>query len=104
MPVSETEIQAPLNPPEGGNITLNVTQSAGVFTVTVTDTGTGMTSEQVQNLFRLDVKQSRQGTAGEEGTGLGLIVCKDMLAKHGSELNVESEEGKGSRFWFEIRG
>jgi signal transduction histidine kinase len=61
-----------------------------------------MTPEQKQNLFRLDRKQSRKGTACEEGSGLGLIVCVDMLKKHGSDLHVESEEGKGSRFWFEI--
>jgi signal transduction histidine kinase len=45
---------------------------------------------------------SRHGTAGEQGSGLGLIVCKEFLEKHGSELHIESEEGKGSRFWFEL--
>ena len=88
---------APLNPPEGG-------KKAPVYTVSVADTGTGMTPEQIQILFKLDKQQSRKGTAGEEGTGLGLIVCQEMLEKHGSKLEVESEEGKGSRFWFEIRG
>ena len=73
------------------------------YTVTVSDTGTGMTKEQTGNLFRLDGAQSRKGTAGEQGSGLGLIVCKEMLEKHGTTLHVESEEGKGSRFWFEVR-
>jgi len=70
--------------------------------VSVNDTGTGMTPEQLQNLFRIDRQQSHPGTSGEKGTGLGLIVCKEFLEKHGSTLLVESEAGKGSRFWFEI--
>ena len=70
--------------------------------VSVTDTGAGMTPEQIQTLFRIDRKQSREGTAGEKGTRLGLIVCKEFLEKHGSTLHVESEAGKGSRFWFEL--
>ena len=61
-----------------------------------------MTPEQMQNLFRIDRKQSRVGTAGEKGTGLGLIICKELLEKHGSTLHVESETGKGSRFRFEL--
>jgi signal transduction histidine kinase len=72
------------------------------YIVSVTDTGAGMTPEQIQNLFRIDRKQSREGTAGEKGTGLGLIVCKEFLEKQGSTLHVESEAGKGSRFWFEL--
>jgi signal transduction histidine kinase len=74
----------------------------GAFTVSVSDTGIGMTKEQQQIIFRLDRQQSREGTAGEQGTGLGLIVCKEMLEKHGSQLYIESEAGKGSRFWFTI--
>jgi signal transduction histidine kinase len=62
-----------------------------------------MTPEQIDNLFRLDSRQTREGTAGEQSSGLGLIVCRDMLEKHGSTLHVESEEGKGSRFWFEVK-
>jgi len=50
----------------------------------------------------MDNIHSRRGTAGETGSGLGLIVCRELLEKHGSKLNVESEEGKGSRFWFDV--
>ena len=72
------------------------------YVVSISDTGTGMNSEYLQNLFRLDSRSSHKGTAGEEGSGLGLIVCRELLQKHGSTLQVESEEGKGSRFWFEL--
>jgi signal transduction histidine kinase len=87
----------------GGTVTLNINENKGKYTVSVSDTGVGMTPEQVNNLCRIEIKQSRPGTAGEQGTGLGRIVCKDMLEKHGSKLQVESEEGKGSRFWFEVK-
>ena len=70
--------------------------------VSVTDTGIGMTPEELQNLFRLDSSHTKRGTAGEASTGLGLIVCRELLEKHGTVLQVESEEENGSRFWFEI--
>ena len=84
-----------------GEVSLSLNPTIdGKHTLSISDTGTGMTPEQVQNLFRIDRKQSRKGTAGEQGSGLGLIVCRELLQKHGSTLHVESEEGRGSRFWF----
>jgi signal transduction histidine kinase len=88
----------------GGTVTLAATAAAdGKYSVSVTDTGIGMSREQTGKLFQLDSAHSRNGTAGEQGSGLGLIVCREMLAKHGTTLYVESEAGKGSRFWFELR-
>ena len=88
---------------KGGTVTLKVEPAAtGKYTVTVSDTGVGMTAEQKNNLFRLAGQPSQRGTAGETGVGLGLIICREFLGKHGSALLVESEEGKGSRFWFEV--
>ncbi|MDR0232115.1 MAG: tetratricopeptide repeat-containing sensor histidine kinase [Dysgonamonadaceae bacterium] len=74
----------------------------GKYTITVTDTGIGMNEEQLKYLFQLDSPYHSKGTADEQGSGLGLIVCKELLEKHESVLHVESEKGKGSRFWFEI--
>jgi signal transduction histidine kinase/Flp pilus assembly protein TadD len=85
-----------------GNVSLQISEENGKHTVSVTDTGTGMTPEQLQKLFRIDSQRSRRGTIGEQGSGLGLIVCKELLEKHGSTLHVESEAGKGSRFWFTL--
>jgi len=62
----------------------------------------GMSAEQIHNLFRLDRNQSSRDTNGETGVGLGMIVCREFLEKHGCKLLVESEEGKGSRFWFVV--
>jgi len=88
---------------EGGQVTLSVEPSVnGKYAFIVSDTGISMNREQINNLFRLDSAHSRRGTAGEKGGSLGLIICKEFLEKHGSKLHVESEEGKGSRFWFEL--
>jgi signal transduction histidine kinase len=71
--------------------------------ITISDTGMGMTDEQMRQLFQIGNRHySRSGTAGETGSGLGLIVCKELIEKHNSVLHVESEAGKGSKFWFEI--
>ena len=86
----------------GGKVSLQIYESDGKFSIAVSDTGVGMTQEQVQNLFRIDRQFPRKGTAGEQSSGLGLIVCHDMLYKHGYELYIESEVGRGSRFWFEM--
>ena len=95
---------------ETGTVTLDVTPVYGDnpinitgYTVTVSDTGIGMNAEQIDKLFRLDGARSRKGTAGEQGSGLGLIVCRELLEKHGSELRVESEAGKGSTFSFQLK-
>jgi signal transduction histidine kinase len=87
----------------GGQVKLSVEPTdKGKFIVSVSDTGVGMSAEQIQNLFRLDLPNSKDGTAGEIGSGLGLIVCKELLEKHGSRLQVESVEGSGCRVWFEV--
>ena len=68
-----------------------------VTEIVVSDTGIGMTQESIDRLFRIDIKHTTKGTAGEEGTGLGLVLCKGLVEKHGGTIHVESEVGKGSR-------
>ena len=99
-----------------GEVSLSISSTEGIrdystispstkvsgFEFRLSDSGIGMTPSQLSNLFRLDKPNSRPGTAGERGSGLGLIVCRDLLEKHGATLNVESEEGRGSRFWFVV--
>lgn len=88
---------------KNGHVSLEIIpEENGGYTISVNDTGTGMSREQIENLFNIDRQRSRLGTAGEQGSGLGLIVCKELIEKHGSILHVESEEGKGSRFRFVI--
>jgi len=70
--------------------------------IRVKDNGVGMPEEDVKNLFSIDVKNSNMGTANEQGSGLGLILCKDFVEKHGGEIWVKSELNMGSEFIFTI--
>lgn len=89
--------------PKGGNINIAAgPEIKGFIEVSITDNGIGMNKNMVENLFNLDVNTSRKGTGGELSSGLGLIICKDLVEKQGGKLAVESEEGKGSTFKFTI--
>ena len=88
---------------KGGHVNVLVWIEAGQkVVVAIKDSGIGMSSKMLNDLFRIDVKTNRVGTAGELSTGLGLFLCKDFVEKHGGEIWVESEEGKGSTFYFTL--
>ncbi len=70
--------------------------------VSVIDNGIGLTEKSIEKLFRYDKHFLNKGTAGESGTGLGLILCKDFVEKNGGKIWVESEPKKGSTFRFTI--
>lgn len=90
--------------PSNGVIKLNATSSNHEVIVSVSDTGVGMSRKVMDKLFRLDAKHSTPGTQNEQGTGLGLILCKDFIEKNGGRIWVQSEEGKGSVFSFSVIG
>jgi signal transduction histidine kinase len=68
--------------------------------ISVKDTGIGMNKDMLDKLFRIDEFTCRQGTDGEPSTGLGLILCKDFIDRHGGRIWAESVEGMGSTFYF----
>ena len=70
--------------------------------VTVRDDGIGMSNAAIANLFELDRTVSAPGTRGERGTGLGLYLCRDIVARHGGTVTVESAPGTGSAFHFPL--
>jgi PAS domain S-box-containing protein len=70
--------------------------------IKVEDTGIGMDEQLKHRLFMLNEKTSRLGTYGELSSGLGLLLCKELVEKCGGEMFVESEEGKGSTFIFTL--
>jgi len=79
-------------------------QSPGdkLLEISITDTGVGIREEEISKLFRIDTAFSTKGTSKESGTGLGLILCKEFVEKHGGQIWVESEVGKGSVFKFTL--
>jgi len=68
----------------------------------VKDNGIGIPQHLICRLFRFDQQPNRPGTENEPSTGLGLIICKEFVEKHGGNIWVESEEGKGSAFHFTL--
>jgi len=88
---------------KGGKVTIAAKSVPGhSVEISVRDTGIGMSPQMVDDLFRLDVQTNRRGTENEPSSGLGLIICKDFVEKHGGKLWVESEVDKGSTFYFTL--
>ena len=61
-----------------------------------------MTEEEISKLFRLDSLNTTKGTEGEQGSGLGLILCKDFVEQNKGQIQVESTLGSGSTFSFTL--
>ena len=85
-----------------GHIEIKAESNQSFFTFIISDNGIGMSSEFSNNLFDISMKHSRVGTAGENGTGLGLFLCKQFIEHHGGKIWVESQPQLGSRFYFTI--
>jgi PAS domain S-box-containing protein len=89
--------------PKGGKVDVLARPSAhGAVEVLISDSGIGLSTGMMRNLFRIDEQTNRTGTEGEPSTGLGLILCKEFVERQGGKIWVESEEGKGSTFFFTI--
>jgi len=82
----------------GGTVQISATDDGNNVTLAVSDTGVGMAEKTRANLFQIDAKTRQVGTKGEQGTGLGLILCKEFIDQHGGNIQVESEVGQGSTF------
>ncbi len=86
----------------GGKIDINAYQNQTKVTIAVSDNGIGMSPETVNKLFDISQTYTTKGTADETGTGLGLLLCKEFVEKHGGSISIESELGKGSSFIFTL--
>ncbi len=85
-----------------GVITIKASADGDLVKVEIADTGVGMKPEIANNLFKIDMQVTTKGTKGEKGTGLGLIICKEFIEKHGGTISVESEVGKGTTISFSL--
>ncbi|MGE5458123.1 MAG: PAS domain S-box protein [Methanococcaceae archaeon] len=87
---------------QGGKIDVSVEMEPEKWKVIIADNGVGIKEDALDKLFRIDASHKTIGTNHETGTGLGLILCKEFIDKHGAKIWVESEEGVGSKFYFTI--
>nr|WP_321411501.1 PAS domain-containing sensor histidine kinase [uncultured Carboxylicivirga sp.] len=85
-----------------GDIWIYASRKDNWVEITVSDNGVGITKEKQKELFKLSTDSSTNGTKNKEGSGLGLILCKDFIEIQKGKLWVESREGKGSAFKFTI--
>jgi signal transduction histidine kinase len=89
--------------PAGGCISLSArAESENKIEISVEDTGIGMSADMVGKLFKTESGTSRNGSDGENGTGLGLVICRDFVENMNGKLWVKSEIGKGSVFCFSL--
>jgi signal transduction histidine kinase len=87
--------------PQQGNIEIGVNELNSFIEVYVQDSGAGISREAMKKIQENNF-YSTKGTASEAGTGLGLMLCKEFLAKNGGQMHIESEPGKGSIFSFTL--
>jgi PAS domain S-box-containing protein len=85
-----------------GTININATQTDSNVTISISDNGIGIKPDNLVKLFDISEVLSTTGTAKETGTGLGLLICKEFVKKHGGKIWVESEVGKGCDFKFTL--
>lgn len=84
--------------PAGGTVTISAARAGSRVVVSVADTGVGMAAASLERLFDANRRFTSRGTAGEKGSGFGLVLCAELAAKMGGTLEAESEEGAGSVF------
>jgi signal transduction histidine kinase/DNA-binding NarL/FixJ family response regulator len=88
--------------PRFGTVLIGAAINESEITVSVKDTGIGIPNENIKELFRIDTKFTRPGTNKEQGTGLGLKLCKEFIEMQGGKIWVKSTVNKGSEFVFSI--
>lgn len=81
-----------------GSVRIDARQTGKSVELAVSDTGVGMTSEMLDRLFNLGTHFTSKGTANEQGSGLGLILCQELVQKNNGTISVTSQPGKGTTF------
>ncbi|HNR08569.1 MAG TPA: HAMP domain-containing sensor histidine kinase, partial [Saprospiraceae bacterium] len=83
-----------------GRIQVRSSMNGKLVEIAISDNGVGIEKSKIEKLFRIGENIKSVGTSGESGTGLGLILCKGFVEKHGGRIWAESEVGRGSEFKF----
>ncbi len=85
-----------------GQVTVSASRLDEVVLVSIADTGVGIKPEDIAKLFKIGSQHTTAGTAKEKGTGLGLIMCKEMIERNKGQIWLESELGKGTVVKFTV--
>ncbi len=85
-----------------GKVSIKAIPENNFLQVCVQDNGIGISPKNIEKLFSLSTNESKKGTSGEKGTGLGLVLCKEFIDMNKGEMWVESELQKGSSFYFTL--
>ncbi len=88
--------------PEGGRVQVAARTKGTDVELSVEDSGVGIPEDACEKLFRIDMQHTTEGTAGEKGSGLGLILCKEFIEKTGGSIRVTSTPGQGSTFYITL--
>ena len=86
----------------GGKIEIAASHDNSSTSISVSDNGIGIKPQVLEKLFNIVSIHSSKGTANELGTGLGLLLCKEFVDKHGGKIWIESEENKGTKVSFTL--
>lgn len=86
----------------GGDISISILEQEKEILFSIKDTGVGISKVSIEKLFLIDQCFSTSGTNNETGTGLGLILCKEFIERHGGKIWAESQPGEGSVFFFNL--
>ena len=87
---------------KGGSIRIKAKEADGIIIISVSDSGIGIEKSRIEKIFSYSEGYSTLGTNEEKGTGLGLMICKQLIEKNNGRIWVESNEGIGSSFYFTI--
>lgn len=87
---------------DNSTVTISADVEGDFVRISVEDNGTGISADDLQKLFRVDLNYTTIGTSKERGTGLGLLICKDLVEKNGGRIWAESSIGKGTKMIFTL--
>ena len=88
--------------PAKGRVTVTSHINDGKITVGISDTGRGMNNEEIERLLSVKTHFTKPGTQGEKGTGIGLLLCRELIELNGGEMWLTSEVDKGTTFYFSL--